>query len=118
MKASTNFFFAVAAFLVSVGCWELFSGFSGAGFCFCVAIVFYLPRREFRSLPLGELWLTLGVLLAFAALLFACEFFVPSSSAAAIRRVVCHPAFVLPFWLFMLWGLYRRWQIQKLHADA
>jgi hypothetical protein len=117
MKASTNFFFACAALLISFGCFRLLGGFVEE-VVFLTAVFFYLPRREFRSLPLGELWLTLGALLAFAALIFACQFFVPSSFAAAIRRVVCHPAFVLPFWSFMLWGLYRRWRIQKGQADA
>ena len=38
--------------------------------------------------------------------------------AHAVERVMSHPAFVVAFWLIMMWGLFKGYQIQKQRHDA
>jgi hypothetical protein len=116
ISASTTFFFAGVALLISVACWMLLFDFRIAAGCFSAAIFVCLRllSPSFRSRQRGELWLTVGVFVAVWLLITSCNLsWVSSSASTAIRSVVCHPAFVAPFWLFMLWGLYRHWQAQK-----
>jgi hypothetical protein len=62
--------------------------------------------------------LTLGVLFAFVAAVVAAKYFLPSSAADVALRVMCHPAFVVPVWLFMMWGLFHHYQRQRRRVDA
>ena len=119
MKNSIIIRFAVAAVLISAGCALLLAGVERGGFLFCLATVFYMPRSElYQPVPRRELWLMLGVLLTLIVTIVAAKYLLPSSAADVVHRVICHPAFVVPLWLFMLWGLFRHYRIQKGGADA
>ena len=119
MKNSITIRFVVAAVLISAGCALLLAGVERGGFLFCLATVFYMPRSElYQPVPRRELWLMLGVLSALIAASLAAKYFLPRSAADTVRRVICHPAFVVPVWLFMMWGLFRHYQRQKGGVDA
>jgi hypothetical protein len=119
MKNSIINRFGVAAVLISVGCAFLLAGVDRGGILFGLATVFFMPRSELtKPIPRRELWVMLGVLFAFIAVMVAARHFLPSSTGDTVRRVICHPAFVVPFWLFMMWGLFRHYQRQKGGVDA
>lgn len=119
MKTSMTIRFGIAAMLISAGCALLLAGVSRAGFLFALATVFFMPRSELtQPIRRHELWAMFGVLLALIAAAVAAKHFLPSAAADLVQRVICHPAFVLPLWLFMLWGLFRQWQWQKGAANA
>jgi hypothetical protein len=84
-----------------------------------MAVIFFMPRSELtQPIPRRELWGMVALLAAVIGASAAAKHFLPSSAAEMVRRVVSHPAFVVPLWLFMLWGLFRHWQRQKGAANA
>ncbi len=119
MKHSVMIRFLIAAMLISAGCALLLAGNERAGILFGLAVVFFMPRSElYQPIPRRELWIVLGVLIALVAPIVAVKYLLPSSVADVVHRVICNPAFVVPLWLFMLWGLFRHYWIQKGQADA
>ena len=119
MKTSIVIRFAIAAALITAGCALLLAGSDLVGILFGLAVIFFMPRSElYQAIPRRELWIMFGVLLALIAAIAAAKYLLPGSAADAVHRVICHPAFVVPLWLFMLWGLFRHYQIQKRGADA
>ena len=118
MKGPLNVRFGVAGVLISAGCALLLAGVYSWPL-FGLALLFWMPRSEFTR-PIGrpELWATLGVLIALIAATVAAKYVLPSSAADVAKRVLSHPAFVVPFWLFVMWGLFRQWQIQRGAANA
>jgi hypothetical protein len=78
-----------------------------------------MPRSELTEpIPRRELWGMLGILVGLIAAAVAAKYVLPSSGADVIKGVFSHPAFVVPLWLFMLWGLFRHWQRQRGPANA
>jgi len=119
MKTSIIIRFVVAAILIGAGCALMLTGFYRGVLLFCVATIFYMPRSELtRPIPRREFWITLGVMFALIAAGFAAQHFLPGSAAGVVQRVACHPAFVVPLWLFMMWGLFRHFKRQKGGVDA
>ncbi|MCX6926274.1 MAG: hypothetical protein NT154_24165 [Verrucomicrobia bacterium] len=114
MKTSLNVRFGVAAVLISAGCALLLVGVYSWPL-FGLALLFWMPRSELvEPIPRHELWGMVGITAALIAVLYL----LPSSAADLTKRVLSHPAFVVPFWLCVLWGLYRHWRIQKRGANA
>ncbi|MBN9691832.1 MAG: hypothetical protein J0M24_16445 [Verrucomicrobia bacterium] len=114
MKASFHLRFAAAAVLVSIGSFLLLAGFPGAVGSFCFATALAKPRFEFhRPISGRELWVMIGGLAVFIPLIVACDRLVPASIGDSVARVIRHPAFVVPLWLLLLWGLRVRWQRQR-----
>jgi hypothetical protein len=105
--------------LLTAGCLLLLSSLSGAVPLFGVATLVALPRSELtQPVPRGQKWMTSGVLVALVALVVAYHLLVPRSVDATIGRVVHHPAFVLPFWLLMLWSLFRIYRTQSQRTEG
>ena len=118
MKTSLNIRFGVAAVLMTAGCALLLAGIY-SWLLFGLALLFWMPRSEFtQPIRRHELWGMLGVLIALIAAVVAAKYVLPSSAADATKRVLSHPAFVAPLWLFMLWGLFRHWQRQRGAVNA
>jgi hypothetical protein len=117
MTKSNVFYLSVGAFLVTCGSWELYSGFTRAGASLCMAVLFFLPHRWLRRAPPFELCVTLGIVFPLALIVTACNVVGATRTTNFIRLIVCHPAFVVSFWLIMMWGLYRKWQRER-KADA
>ena len=110
--------FGVAGVLISAGCALLLAGVYSWPL-FGLALLFWMPRSELtRPIPRPELWGMLGVLITLIAVTIAAKYVLPSSGADVTKRVLSHPAFVVPFWLFVMWGLFRQWQMQKGAAGA
>jgi hypothetical protein len=119
MKNSIIIRFVFAAILISAGCALMLAGMSRGAILFGLATIFWMPRSELtQPIPRREFWVTLGVLFAFIAALVAAKYLLPSSAADAASRVICHPVFVVPLWLFMMWGLFHNYQRQKRGVDA
>jgi hypothetical protein len=119
MKNSIIIRFVFAAILISAGCVLMLAGMSRGAILFGLATIFWMPRSELtQPIPRREFWVTLGVLFAFIAAIVAAQHFLPSSAASVAQRVICHPAFVVPVWLFMLWGLFHHYHRQKRGVDA
>lgn len=119
MKNSINIRFGVAVALITGGCLLMWAGLYRGVILFGLATIFYMPRSELtQPIPRHELWIALGVLFALIVASFAAKYFLPSSAADAVLRVMCHPAFVVPVWLFMMWGVCRHYQRQKGGVDA
>jgi hypothetical protein len=117
MTKSNAFYLSVGAFLVTIGSWELYFGFTHAGVCLCTAVMFFLPHRWLRRAPQFELFITLVAVVPLAPVVTTCDIVGPTKTTDFIRSIVCHPAFVVTFWLIMMWGLYRKWQRErKAHA--
>ena len=118
MKTSLNVRFGVAAVLISAGC-ALLLGSVYSWPLFSLALLFWMPRAELTEpIPRHELWGMLAALIGLIAAATAAKYILPSSAADVTKRVLSHPAFVVPFWLLLLWGLFRHWQIQKRGANA
>jgi hypothetical protein len=119
MRNSIIIRFGVAAVLISAGCVLMWAGLYRGVLLFCVATIFFMPRSELtQPIPHRELLIEWGVLFALFAAIVAAKHFLPSSAADTVLRVICHPAFVLSLWLFMMWGLLRHYQRQKGGVDA
>lgn len=118
MNTSLNIRFGVATFLTSAACALLLAGIY-AGLLLGMAVILFMPRTELtQPIPRRELWITVALLAAVVGASATAKYLLPSSAAQMVRRVVSHPAFVVPLWLFMLWGLVRHWQRQKRVAHA
>jgi hypothetical protein len=114
MKTSLNVRFAVAAVLANAGCLFMLAHIPCGAILFSAAALFFMPRSELtKPIPRREFWVTLGALFAFIAAAFAAKYVLPGSAADTALRVVCSPAFVVPLWLFMMWGLFCHYQRQK-----
>ena len=120
MKGWKIFNFACAVLIISIGCSQLLEGYAGAGACFgWAAVIYYLPGQvNTRSISGSRLWPTFGLLFAISVAVAVCDFYRSASACVAIRRVICHPVFVALLWLFLMWGLFRRWQKYKGVADV
>jgi hypothetical protein len=120
MKTSIAIRFGVAAAIISAGCALLLAGiYRGGGILFGLATVFFMPRSElYQPIPRRALWVTFGILIALVAAIVAAKYLLPTSAAGAADRVICHPAFVVPLWLLMLWGLFQNYQRQTRGVDA
>jgi len=119
MKTSLNVRFGVAAVLISAGCALLLAGVYYSGPLFGLALLFWMPRSELTEpIPRHELWGMLAGLIALIAAAIAAKYILPSSAADVTKRVLSHPGFVVPLWLFMLWGLFRQWQAQRGAVNA
>jgi len=119
MKNIVIFRFIVAAMMVSLGCYALLAHWSGAGIFFSFLPILTMSRSEMtKPIPSRELLIFIVVVLAFAGVVIACKWFVPTSVADDIQSVMRHSAFVLPFWILLLWNLYRFYRRQKGEADA
>ena len=118
MKTSHNLRFGVAAVLISAGCALLLAGVY-AWLLFSLALLCWMPRSELTEpIRRSELWGMLGILVALIAASVLAKYLLPSSAADVTKRVLFHPAFVVPCWLFMLWGLFRQWQVQRGAVNA
>jgi uncharacterized membrane protein YqgA involved in biofilm formation len=84
-----------------------------------VSSLLLTTREEFtKPIPRKELkwfFLVIGLLLAGVVTLNLLHLPVRD---AAVTDVLCHPAIVLPVWLLFIWGIYRRWQVEKQKADT
>jgi hypothetical protein len=119
MKNIVIFRFVVAAMLVSLGCYGLLAHWLGVGMFFSMLPFVTMSRSEMtKPIPSRELLVLVGVVLAFLVVVIACNWFVPKSLADDIQSVMRHPAFVIPFWIFLLWSLHRIYRRQKEEADA
>jgi uncharacterized membrane protein YccC len=118
MNGSLNIRFGVAAFLTTAVCALLLAGINASPLL-GVAVLLFMPRSELtQPIPRREFWEMVGILAALIGVSAAAKYILPSSAARMFRRVIVHPAFVVPFWLFMLWGLFRHWQRQKAGTDV
>ena len=118
MSKSLNIRFGVAAVLTSAACALLLAGIY-AGLLLGMTVILFMPRTELtQPIPRRELWIMLALLAAVIGASAAAKYLLPSSAAGMVRRVVFHPAFVVPLWLFMMWGLFRHWQRQKGAVNA
>ena len=118
MNSSTKIRFGIAAALISVGCALMLAGVYAA-VLFGFAVVLAMPRAELSApIPRRELWAILGLTFAVVAVLLAAKYIIPSSAAAVVERAASHPAFVVPFWLFTMWGLFSQWHRQNGAANA
>ncbi len=118
MKTPLNMRFGVAAVLITAGCGLLLAGVY-SWLLFGLALLFWMPRSELtQPVSRPELWGMLVLLFALIAAAVAAKYVLPPSAADATKRVLSHPAFVAPFWLFMVWGLFRQWQAQRGAANA
>lgn len=119
MKKTITFRFVVAAILVSLGCYALLAHWTGASLFFSFLPIVIMSRSEMtKPIPSRELLVFTGVILAFVIVVIACKWFVPSSVADDVQNVMRHAAFVIPFWILLLWSLYRIYRRQKGVADA
>ena len=119
MKNIVIFRFVVAAMMVSLGCYALLAHWSGAGIFFSFLPILTMSRSEMtKPIPSRELLIFIIVVLAFVGVVIACKWLVPSSVAADIQSVMRHPAFVIPFWILLLWSLYRIYRRRRGVADA
>ncbi|MBI5799317.1 MAG: hypothetical protein HZA92_01145 [Verrucomicrobia bacterium] len=100
-----TFPFVTAAILVSGGCLSLlFHHPELTGFALFPVVLsgvsqYLRPPRVILILWVFFVGLTLALL--------ACGWLLPSSTFATVQDVVCHPAFVLPLWMFTLLRLFR-----------
>jgi hypothetical protein len=119
MKTSTMIRFGGAALLITAGCTLLWAGVYRGVILFLPATVLFMPRSELMEpVRRRELWVMFAVLLGLTATSFGALHFLRPTAAHMVGRVISHPAFLVPFWSSMLWGLFRQWQRQKGVADV
>jgi hypothetical protein len=113
VKSSKVFRFIVAAIMVSTGCLALMfhGGFELTTICFSMFPVLLMVRSDYlRPVPTREVLVLILLLLGFVAMVLAGDFLLPHTASVAVQRIIRHPVFVIPFWLIMFWGLFRRWK--------
>ena len=117
MNRSLIFRFAVAAFLVCLGCSDLLTHGSGIGFAMLPIVT--LSRSEMnRPIPSRDVLIFVLAALAMALLILVCHWLPSTPVPEMIRQVIHHPLFVLPLWILMLWSLRRLYRNQKAEADT
>jgi len=121
MPKALKFQFASAALLASVGCYALLAHWSDPASFFAglPLVALAMSRSEmYRPVPSRELLVFLIVVWALVIVVVTSHWLLPNSVAADVQRALHHPAFVLPFWLLLLSGLYRIYGRQKAEVDA
>lgn len=119
MNKIIPFRFAVAVFLVSVGCYALLAHWFDAALFFCFLPTVTWSRSDMlRPIPCREVLILIGVVFTFIISIMACKWLMPAWIGSECERIIRHPALVIPFWLFLLWSLYRVYRRQKGGADA
>jgi hypothetical protein len=119
MKTPIMIRFGIAAILTTIGCTLLLAGVTRGSFLFGLAVIFFMPRSELNeAIPRRELWGMLGVILAFILASVAAKHLLPGTTTNTVRQVICHPAFIVPCWLWMMWALFRHYQKQKGEVSA
>lgn len=119
MKNIVTFRFLVAATLASMGCYALLAHWASPAVFFTFLPIVTMSGSEMtKPIPRRELLVFIGVVLGFVVVVIACKWFVPSSVADDIQMVMQHPAFVGPFWILLLWSLYRIYRTQKGEVAA
>jgi hypothetical protein len=104
--------FTIGVIMISVASWQLLTGhISSAGYLFgMTALGFFIPGlAKPRANSARRLRPAAITLLAISTLTVAASHF----ASATICRIICHPAVVIPLWLFLMWGMIRWWQWQK-----
>jgi len=97
--------FLIAALFVSAGCVSLLLGHPNLMFFITLPLVLSDVSRYLR--PPRQIIVLYLAILGFAVAVLACQFLLPVSAFKSVQRVICHPAFVVPLWLFAFWGLFR-----------
>ncbi len=119
MKNAVTFRFVVAAMVASLGCYALLAHWTVVGMFFgCVPFATMSRSEMIKPIPSREFLIFIGVVLAFVIVVIASKWLVPNSVSTDIQSVIRHPAFVIPFWILLLWSLYRLYRKQKGVADA
>lgn len=113
MNRSHTFRLGVAVLSIALGCYALMARWPSPEIFFCLYPMLVMsPANMCRTVPNRKLLILTCPALAFVFLLAACRCLIPAPTASAIERVVRHPAFVLPYGLLLLWGIYRSYRIQ------
>jgi len=119
MKTSIVFRFGAAAVLTTAGCALLWAGVYRGGFLFALAVVCFMPRSELKApCTVRDLWIMTVGMLALITVLLGARHLLPGSVQTVGREVVSHPAFVVPLWLCLMWGLWRHYQAQNKELNA
>jgi hypothetical protein len=100
-----TFPFIIAAVVVSAGCLSLLFHHPELMFVIMLPVVLSDVSRYLR--PPRVIMILYLFLLGFAVAALACHWLLPSSAFGTVQSVICHPAFVIPLWLFVLLGLFR-----------
>jgi hypothetical protein len=117
MKTSRVIQFVAAAMLLSGGCVALLAHSQFAStICFCFIGVSLMRRSELsRPVPRRELYVGLASLILLVTVVIVLNFVVPRSVG---ERIVCSPAFVIPFWALLMLVLFWRWRKERRLTDA
>jgi hypothetical protein len=115
MRTSNTIRFAVAVALLAVSCWLMLAHSLICAFA-CLFPISFLVPRDLPDLSDAAMrrWLWgVGIALTILVVVVVIAYFHPLLSADTIRRIIFHPAFIVPVWLLMLWSLLRRWRRQR-----
>jgi hypothetical protein len=104
MKTSLAMRLVIVGLLTSFGCALLLAGHYPSISLAGAAIILMPLSEQTKAFSRHELWLIFGGLLALAAATFAASDLLAASAADVVHRVACHPGFVIPFWMLVLYG--------------
>ena len=116
MRNSTSIRFAAAAGFVLLLCFGLLARSEVVALvCLCIAAFLDLPSLSHSGM---RRWL-LGVAIRLVVVLAAVGmFYLRPPLIDTERRIIFHPAFVVPLGLLMLWSLFWRWRKQRGMSGA
>jgi hypothetical protein len=106
------FYFSTGVLLICYGCWQLLTGYiSVAGYLLATTcLTFFIPGSVMAgSYPPSRLWPTAIILFSISIVTIVGDFF----ASSAINSVICHPAFVVLLWIFLMLRILLRWKWQK-----
>ena len=102
--------FVIAAFLVTAECLELLTSSGSAGIGFAMVPLMFSTCADGKYLRKPAM-LT-ACCLGFTVMFMICEH-LPDLEYGPAQRVIHHPGFVVPLWVFLLWQLLRLWRLEK-----
>lgn len=115
------FCYVIAAGLISIGWLALLfhQPVVITAVCLLSFTLVIMTRSEWMN-PLSsrDLWVMFLCVTGLVVFILLAHLGAAGESPPPVRRLVHHPAFVIPLWLLMLGMLYRRWLREKNQADA
>lgn len=111
--------FLIAVLMVSWTCVELLisSDADGLGVALLPMLLLGCVDRTSRTLVSSKPPMLILSCIGFTVLMLASSL-APQPISHPLQRVVHHPGFVIPVWLFLVWQLVRLWQKEKVKAQA
>ncbi|MFB3895045.1 MAG: hypothetical protein ACE14V_01965 [bacterium] len=106
--------FGIAIVVVTLACLgQLFHIDNALAGCMIAFLLILDPAELNQPIPRKEILILFNSFIVFLVILFAIIYFTSRVTRDMVHSIISHPIFVLFWWLFWMYVIYRAWQRQK-----